>query len=162
DAEFIRRAFLDLIGRIPGLTETRDFLDDPAPDKRRAWVNKLLDPSSDDRKAYGEAYADHFNSVWRELLLPDAGTSENPMVRQRFEEWLHFRLHENAGYDRMVRELLSLPSLRDNAQIAAFYEANERKPENVAATTARLFLGMKLECAQCHNHPTAKWTKQDF
>jgi hypothetical protein len=153
DAEFIRRVFLDLAGRIPNIIETRDFLDDLRPEKRRLWIDELL---------HRESYADHFNAVWRELLLPDARGDENPMLRQRFEEWLHFRLAENAGYDRMVRELISLPSLRDNAQIAAFYEANERKPENVSATTARLFLGMKLECAQCHNHPTAKWTKQDF
>ncbi len=167
DAEFIRRVYLDLVGRIPNIIEVRDFLDDPAPEKRRLWVEKLLGlgpvtPDNNEREKFCGFYADHFNSVWRELLLPDAGNSENLMLRQRFEEWLHFRLRENAGYDRMVRELLSLPSLRDNAQVAAFYEANERKPENVAATAARLFMGMKLECAQCHNHPFAKWKKEDF
>src|SRR5205807_6076970 len=91
------------------------------------------------------------------------------------EAWLRSRLRDNTGYDRMVREILTasprtgraveeglvLPAGRQVSPVA-FYLANENKPENLAGSTARLFLAVKLECAQCHNHPHAEWTQDQF
>src|SRR5262245_33742244 len=99
DATFLRRAYLDIVGRIPTVTEAREFLDDPAPDKRRRLLEKLLaDPAS----------VEHFTHVLRSWFMPDPDVS--PLAAQftpQFEGWLRLRLTENAGYDRMVREMLT-------------------------------------------------------
>src|SRR5207248_2352602 len=97
-----------------------------------------------------------------------------------FDAWLRKQIAENVPYDRMVRELLTVPfgservrgrgmAMRaeqpasDNDPTPqAFYLAKEAKPENLAAATARVFLGVRIECAQCHDHPKAPWTRQQF
>src|SRR5207237_5016268 len=89
-----------------------------------------------------------------------------------FEAWLRKQLAENATYDKMVHELLTAPVSQQQAQFiygggrqanpSAFYIAKEIKAENVAAATSRLFLGVRLECAQCHHHPFADWKREQF
>jgi hypothetical protein len=163
DAEFLRRVSLDLAGKIPRAWDVRAFLDDPAPDKRRRLVDRLLD---------GPAYVNHFTNVWRAVLLPE---SNNPQVRlllPSFESWLRERVRANAPYDRVVRELLTLPiasgdrpnGLPGAGELTpvAFYQAGELKAENLAGSTSRIFLGVKLECAQCHDHPFARWSRRQF
>jgi hypothetical protein len=165
DAEFFRRIHLDLAGRIPSVTEIRDFLDDDRPDKRRLWVDRILRAESDD-PSYRDAYVNHFTNVWRSWLL--AQTNQQAQFRQpALETWLQQRLRSNVGYDRLVRELLTQPSGGNqgggaDGSAGVFFQANEFKPENLAGSTARLFLGVKLECAQCHNHPFDKWTRNQF
>ncbi|HEV8062488.1 MAG TPA: DUF1549 domain-containing protein, partial [Gemmataceae bacterium] len=167
DAEFFRRVHLDLTGRIPSIVEIRDFLDDPRPDKRRLWVERILRAASDD-PSYRDAYCNHFANVWRSWLLTP--TNRDASFQQpALELWLRQRLKANVGYDQMVRNLLTqeplLPNQRggpDDGSASAFYSANDLQPENLAASTSRLFLGVKLECAQCHAHPFAKWTREQF
>jgi hypothetical protein len=166
DAEFLRRLSLDVGGRIPAVQDMRLFLADKSPDKRRKAVDKLL---------ASPLYATHFAAVWRSLMVPD---SNNPVLQAtgpQLEAWLKNRLRENAHYDRMVREIITAP-VAGNAGMGRtvpgrtageptplpFYQAHEMKPENLAAATSRLFLGVKLECAQCHNHPFAKWKRDQF
>ncbi len=170
DAEYLRRVYLDLIGRIPTLAEARTFLADQTSDKRERLVRRLLD----DR-----AHVEHFVNVWRELLIPESG-SNDPVQGQldRFNDWLRRQFSRNVPYDRMVRELLTLPfggervrlgrmPLAEPADAAAptpmaFYLAKDVRAENLAASTARLFLGVRIECAQCHDHPSAAWTRRHF
>jgi hypothetical protein len=153
DGEFIRRAYLDLAGRIPDLTSARNFLDDRRPDKRLLWVEQLI---ADDRYAY------HFANVWRATLLSRSADENRPNVTPGFESWLRERLRSNASYDQMVREIVTAPATPGNPGPLAFYLANEQKPENVAASVARLFLGVNLDCAQCHPHPFARWKREQF
>jgi hypothetical protein len=173
DAEFLRRVYLDLAGRIPSAGEARRFLDDTSPDKRRRLVDDLLN---------GPAFVTHWVNVWRALLLPEFRTLDvNGQARffegggYSFEAWLRKQLEEGVGYDRMVRELLTAPVdglvaagtdtfAPRTAQPSAvtFYNLKKVQPENLAASTARLFLGVRLECAQCHNHPFAKWKQEQF
>src|SRR5262249_731780 len=82
--------------------------------------------------------------------------AQNPAVRNGFEMWLRQQLRDNTPYDDMARAILS-PS-----GTGAFYAANENRPENLAAATTRTFLGVKLECAQCHRHPLAPWPREQF
>jgi hypothetical protein len=164
DAEFIRRVSLDLAGRIPSVTEVRRFLDDKRPDKRRRLVEQLLE---------GPRYVSHFTNVWRALLLPETTTTlQARFLAPGFEAWLRSKLQQNAPYDVMVRELLTV-SMNGNGRNAfgpqngeaspiGFYLAKEVKPEELAAATSRLFLGVKIECAQCHNHPFADWKRDQF
>ncbi len=168
DAEFLRRVSLDLAGRIPSAEETRTFLDDKRSDKRTRLVEKIL---------ASPRYALHFTNVWRGLLLPEA--SNNFLVQAQlgsFEQWLKQELSRNVGYDQMVRDLLTtkiggeggnnFQALTDGFSGApspqVYYLAKEFKPENLAAGTARIFLGVSVECAQCHNHPFADWKREQF
>ncbi len=164
DAEFVRRVHLDLAGRIPSVAETRHFLDDKRPDKRRRLIEQLLE---------GPRYVTHFTNVWRALLLPETGNNlQAGFLAPGFESWLRAKLQQNTPYDAMVRELLTVPM--DNRgrnplgqtngapSPIAFYLAKEVKPENLAAAASRLFLGVKIECAQCHNHPFAEWKRDQF
>jgi hypothetical protein len=164
DATFLRRAYLDLAGRIPSVAEARAFLKDRAPDKRERLVEALL---------AGNGYANHFTNVWRALLLPEADAAFQFGVQKPiFELWLRKQFRENRGYDQMVRELLTVPfgdgrggfsPYRERGPTPiSFYYAKDVKPESLGAGTARLFLGVKLDCAQCHDHPFAKWTRQQF
>ncbi len=164
DAEFVRRVYLDLAGRIPSVSEARAFLGDKRSDKRGRLVEELLG---------GSRYVAHFTNVWRLLLLPEAGNNFQVKLQQGgFETWLKQMVARNAGYDEMARELLTMP-LSKGSEVElflgsntgtplAFYAAKEFKPENLAASTARIFLGIKVECAQCHNHPFAEWKREQF
>ena len=165
DAEFLRRVTLDLAGRIPSVAEVRAFLRDKDPDKRRKAVERLL---------RGPRHVSHFTNVFRSWMLPEASASfQTRFLVPGFEAWLRGQLADNAPYDRMVRELLTVPVGPQQGQFpvpgggqganpSAFYIAKEVKPENVAAAASRLFLGVRLECAQCHNHPFARWEREQF
>jgi len=160
DAEYVRRVYLDVAGRIPRVSEVHRFLDDPSPGKRRALVEELLK---------GPHYVNHFTNVWRALLLPQNNDRQAQFLSAQIEGWLRPRLRDNKPYNEMVRELLTAPVrsnrvgvLPDDNGALTFFRANESKPENVAAATSRLFLGIKLECAQCHNHPFARWSRKQF
>jgi Protein of unknown function (DUF1549)/Protein of unknown function (DUF1553) len=154
DSVFLRRVYLDLAGHIPPIHEARDFVDDRSPDKRSVLIERLL---------RSQDYARHFSHVWRTILLPSTIDIEKRRLVAPFDEWLRKRLQTNAGYDQIVRGiLLSEKPDRDGASPEAFAEAMDNKPENWASTSARLFLGIKLECAQCHDHPHAPWTRRQF
>ena len=148
------------------MSEARAFLDDDRPDKRRRLVDDLLGRP---------AYASHFTSFWRSLLLPEADANvQGRVLTPGFEAWLRKELTNNVGYDRMVRELLTAPVAQGGVRgvaaygaggdesPAAYYFAKDLKPENLGGATARVFLGVKIECAQCHNHPFGDWKREQF
>ncbi len=155
DAEFVRRIYLDLAGKIPSVWETRAFLADTSADKRQNVVSELLE---------SPAYIGNFTNVFRALMLPEADADVQVRFQSlSFEAWLRDKLTENAHYDDIVRELVTYPvNGNDRIGPTAFYRAKDLKPENLAAGTSRLFLGIRLECAQCHNHPFAKWQREEF
>jgi hypothetical protein len=109
--------------------------------------------------------------------LPEAATNAELQGQVGgFNDWLRRQISRNVGYDRMVRELLTVPFAGERVRPrtparppdageptpVAFYLAKDVKPEDLAGSTARLFLGVKIECAQCHDHPSASWTRQQF
>ena len=164
DAEFFRRVSLDLIGRIPSVAEVREFLADTHADKRQRVVEaKLAEP----------AWAQHFSHAWRTLLLSQANPQDVRYLAPRVETWLQRQLRDEVPYDVWVRKLITAQldvrpvgtlASQDNIEGHAivFFQANELKPENLAAATARMFLGINLDCAQCHNHPFADWKQDQF
>ena len=163
DAEFMRRVFLDLTGRIPPTAEVRDFLNDTDPAKRRKLVDRLL---------AGPTYIVHYTNLWRAALLPEADADQQiRFTLPGFEAWLRSRLAENRNYAEIAREVLTLGISQQEMQAfaqpntptpAAFYQAKEGKPENLASATSRIFLGVRIECAQCHDHPFDDWKQQEF
>lgn len=166
DAEFLRRVHLDLIGRPPSADQVRGFLASTEANKRHRIVEELLaDPQ----------HADHFARTWRALLLPEADSdSQLRYFVPGLEAWLRQRALDGAGFDAIVQELLCVPIagpneppqmvLRDLRQPnpIAFIASKNGDPATVAASSSRLFLGIRLECAQCHNHPFETWTQQQF
>jgi hypothetical protein len=165
DAEFMRRAYLDITGKIPAVAEAREFLDDPASDKRRRLVENLLGRGS---------FAAHFANIWRALLLPGTNTNvETRALAPAFEAWLKVRFAANVPYDALVSEILTArianvaqPVVGRRTTLApspaAFFQVNESKPENLAANASRIFLGMQVQCAQCHKHPFSHWRQTEF
>jgi Protein of unknown function (DUF1553)/Protein of unknown function (DUF1549) len=151
DAEFFRRLSLDLNGRIPAVTQFADFLEDTRPDKRRLIIDELLDGPEN-----APLYVQHFAHFWRRQLLAQTAVQPEAVVAP-LEGWLRRQLKANTPYDRLVRGLLT------DANAAGFYLANENKAEDLAGRTSRLFLGVKLECAQCHDDRSGgNWKRTQF
>ncbi len=167
DAAFFRRIHLVLGGRVPSPAEVRLFLADTDPAKRAKAIDKLLDSA---------AFATHLTTTWRGWLLPEALTDAQVAAGvPGFENWLRARIQSNAPFDKLVTELLTTPldARGANGRVPdddpdgqtnplAFYIAKGGKPENLAAATSRLFMGIQLECAQCHDHPFSRWTRDQF
>jgi hypothetical protein len=162
DSAFIRRVYLDLTGCIPSIIDVRDFLDDTRPDKRRIWVDLILEGKKPSRKP--EAYSQHFANVWRAWILSRVNSEQGMALAPALETWLRERLKTNMPYDRLVREMIAAsPYNNGGAAPGIFYQVNEFKPENLAASASRLFLGIKLECAQCHDDRSGgSWSQGQF
>jgi Protein of unknown function (DUF1553)/Protein of unknown function (DUF1549) len=160
DAEFLRRVYLDLTGRIPPVAEVHRFLKSKDPDKRRILVEELLASPN---------FITHFATVWRAAIIPPSNNQQFQFFGPQMEGWLRIRLRDDAPYDQMVRDLLTAEvgaGIRRGRNVeqgaTTFYQVNEFKAENIAASSSRLFLGVKLECAQCHDHPFARWSRKQF
>jgi hypothetical protein len=166
DDEFLRRLSLDLIGRIPTPKEVQRFLADASITKRELLIDQLLG---------SKEHARHFARVWRALLMPESEVE--PQLRYfepGLEAWLQERRQDNVGFDGIVRELLTVPIVGPNEQPQvvlrdlrrpnplAFIAAKNADPAKIASASTRLFLGLRLECAQCHNHPFDNWSQEQF
>lgn len=152
DSEFLRRTFLNIAGRIPSASEVQSFLEDAHKDKRRRVVDQLLETP---------AYPTHLAELLQSIFTPEVNT--DPMLQFQsgpFSQWIRRQVAQNVGYDRIVREMLTASA---GAQGPGFYfTAKGGKAENIAGGAARVFLGVRIECAQCHNHPFAKWRREQF
>jgi hypothetical protein len=143
DAEWVRRIYLHLAGRIPTVTEAERFLADAHAHKRPRLIDALLDDS---------AYARNFTTIWSKLLV---GRSPNPQVnRPALEKYLRMSFAANRPWNEMVADFVSAEGRTDENGAANFLVAhlnNQAVP--ATAITARLFLGEQIQCAQCHNNP---------
>jgi hypothetical protein len=152
DGEFLRRVNLDLVGVIPRIGEVRAFSADARPDKRQAMIAELLE---------SPRHATHLANTWRQFMLPGNVDLEDLPSVAGVQNWLRKQFAENLRYDRVVSDFLVATGGGDSGP-ALYYTALELKPEKLAGSTARIFLGLQLECAQCHRHPFDKWTQEDF
>ena len=153
DSEFLRRAYLDLIGRVPRVSESREFLSSQQPDRRENLIADLV---------HRPGYATRMANAWREFLLPVGTDLEANGGIAGFETWLRERIAVNTPYNELVTELLQAEGDATQSGPALFFTAWELKPEKLAASTSRAFLGMQVQCAECHDHPFDRWTQQDF
>ena len=151
DATFLRRVSLDIVGRLPNSEETRLFLDDTDDDRRAQLVLKLLKRPE---------YADFWALKWADLLRVDRlKLGHEPAYN--YYRWIHDRFADNTPIDVFTRQLLTASGpLRENPQ-AIFYKAIG-KPGDRAAVVSQVFLGMRIECAQCHHHPYDRWRETDY
>jgi len=151
DAEFLRRAMLDALGVLPTPDEVRAFLADAAPDKRAKLVDRLLA-----RPEFAEFWTLKFADILRAngRLIENKGTFA-------FNRWIKSNLERNVPLDRFVRDLLTANGSTLRNPAANYYRIS-RDPENSVETTAQLFLGVRIQCAKCHNHPFERWTQDDY
>ncbi|WP_390881486.1 DUF1549 and DUF1553 domain-containing protein [Thalassoroseus pseudoceratinae] len=151
DAEFLRRASLDVIGTLPTAEESRRFLNDPAPDKRSRLVDELLSRPE---------YATYWALRWCDLLKVDAnalGATGSVGIHR----WLRNQFRDNRPYDEMVRDILTARGHLQAIGPTPFY-TTLNKPNQLASATSQLFLGVRIECAECHHHPFERWSQADF
>ena len=152
DAEFLRRAYLDLTGAVPRVADVRKFLADGRADKRARLIDELLG---------SPAHANHLANIWRSIMLPGGVNLEQINSVVGVQNWLRQRFVENLRYDNLVSELL-VATAGNDAGPALYYTSLELAPEKLASSTARIFLGLQIECAECHDHPFDKWKQHDF
>ena len=153
DATFLRRAFLDITGELPPAGEVQNFLADADAGKRERLVDELLN-----RKEFAELWV----MKWAELLeIRSHDNAVYPKAALVYYEWLRNQMLAGVPLDKMVRSLLTASgsTLRDPA---ANYYQMEPDPQKLAENTAQVFLGMRIQCAQCHNHPFDRWTLNDY
>ena len=153
DATFLRRVSLDLIGRPATPGEITRFGLTPSPIKRTAAVEQLLASNE-----YGENWARY----WRDAILMRATNDRSAIVRQSFEEWMAESLNKNQAWDNIVEDLLTATgSVTENGATALLF-AHEGAAEEIAAEASRLFMGIQIQCANCHDHPWDRWKRDEF
>ncbi|MEQ8855474.1 DUF1549 domain-containing protein [Gimesia sp.] len=153
DPEFLRRASLDICGVMPTIEEFNTFVADKDPKKREKLVDQLLN-----RKEFVEMWV----MKWSELL--QIRTVNNRISYKSallYYNWLQERIASNVPLDKMVQELLGSTG-GTFANAATNYYENERDTLKVAENVAQVFMGMRIQCAQCHNHPFDRWTMDDY
>ena len=150
DAEFLRRAYLDLAGTLPSSDEVRAFLTDTDQKKREKLIDKLLASPG-----YARRMAQHFDVVLMERRR------DNRVPRAAWEDYLKAAFAENRPYDQFAREILSADGVDAKTRPAAkFYLDRDFEPNLITKDIARVFLGRNLQCAQCHDHPLIETYKQ--
>ncbi|GAF98730.1 unnamed protein product, partial [marine sediment metagenome] len=150
--EFLRRASLDIAGVVPTVEEFRKFIADKDPKKREKVVDELLS-----RKEFVEIWV----MKWAELLQIRTTRQVSYKAMLRYYNWLQERIANNMPMDQMVQELLG-SSGGTFANAATNYYQNETNTLKVAENVAQVFLGMRIQCTQCHNHPFDRWTMDDY
>jgi hypothetical protein len=151
DAAFLRRVYLDTIGTLPTAAEARRFLGDTNPSKREAIIDELLQRPE---------YADYWAMKWSDLLRADK-IKITPQGAVGLTRWLRKQFRENRPYDEMVREIITAQGPVQSESPAAFFKALDQ-PEVASRAVSQLFLGVRIECAQCHHHPSERWSQEDY
>ena len=152
---FVRRIYLDVAGRIPTADEVRTFLanEKPSAAKRSALIDELL---------ASPGYVNHFYNFWADILRVNDAQGGGQNIVPAYAGWLRATLEDNTGYDEMVRTMITAEGAPyDNGAMGYTYR-DRGMPLDHMANTVRIFLGTRLECAQCHDHPFDKWTQMDF
>jgi hypothetical protein len=151
DAMFMRRVYLDTIGTLPTAAEARAFLSDPSSDKRGILIDELLER---------DEYADYWTMQWLNLLRADQ-LKTSPQGALAIQRWLRRAFAENRPYDELAREILTVRGNTSAAGPGSFYKVVEQ-PDELGRSLSQLLLGVRIECAQCHHHPSERWSQEDY
>ena len=166
DGEWCRRVFLDVIGRTPTVNETQNFVKNKEEDKRLKLVKKLL--YSDD---YTEEFARNWTTVWTNLLIGrTGGTANNSMInREGMQKFLRDSFARGKPYDKMVHDLITATGTTapgdpdfNGATNFLIDKVNPEEASLATSSTTRLFLGLQVQCAQCHKHPFNEWEQETY
>jgi Protein of unknown function (DUF1553)/Protein of unknown function (DUF1549) len=159
DGEFIRRAYLDATGTLPSAGETEEFLASKGLEKRQKLIEKLLN---------SEAYVDYWAYKWSDLLLVTVGSADNaggnkltPGAVRSFYNWVRDSVDRNKPWNQMVREMYTATGSSRELGALNFYQLH-KDPIRLTENTTVAFMGLRLTCARCHNHPLEKYTQVDY
>lgn len=152
DSTFLRRVCLDIAGRLPTSQETQVFLANNAADKRNMVIDRLLQ---------SPGYADFFANKWTTLLKNRRDDASDITSNFAFHAWIRDSLLANVPYDQIVRELLAATGTVIGNPPVAWYK-RVKEPKQQLEDVAQLFLGVRLQCAQCHHHPFERWSQDDY
>ncbi|MHC4880625.1 MAG: DUF1553 domain-containing protein [Planctomycetota bacterium] len=154
DSTFLRRATLDLTGRIPTLDETQEFLASTDPDKRSKKIAQLVDSTG---------YAELFANKWASILRNKSRGNLDQVSRETygFHSWIMASLNTNKPYDQFVTELITARGKPGTNPAVSWYRAVSDQNDQMA-DIAQSFLGVRIQCAQCHHHPYEKWSQDDY
>lgn len=165
DGEWLRRLFLDVLGRVPSVSEVKAFMADKSADKKVKIINRLLEGED-----YTEEYARNWTTIWTNLLIGrNGGTENNSMIsREGMQKYLRDTFARNKPYDKMVHELVTATGStvpgKEDFNGATNYLVMKLADDGAQATamTSKLFLGLQVQCTQCHNHPFNEWKQQKY
>lgn len=152
DETFLRRVFIDLIGLLPTAEDRVAFLGDGAPNKRSVLVDRLLDRPE---------FLDIWVMRWAELLQIRSANGLSPKGLQLYDAWLREKVRAGHTIDRIARELLAASGGSFENPAVSYFQT-ETTPSLIAENVAQVFLGTRIQCAQCHNHPFDRWTLDDY
>ncbi len=160
DEQFIRRAWLDLTGRLPMPADVTEFLADKSPNKRAQLIDKLL--ATDD-------FAKHWGLYWRDVIMSRVTDQRTQLFSRHFEKWITEQLKANKKWSDITRTILTASGEVRNDDVdkngEAFFLISRKGADSVteiAAEASRIFLGIQIQCAQCHDHPSDVWKRQQF
>jgi hypothetical protein len=152
DRSFVRRVFIDIIGKLPTIAELQTFLKSTAKDKRKKLIDELLG-----RKEFVDLWV----LKWAELLQIRTQRRVSPKAMLSYYNWLKKRIADNVPMDQMVQEILSAQGGNFTSPASNYFQI-ERDTLKLSENVAQVFMGMRIQCAQCHNHPFDRWTQNDY
>jgi hypothetical protein len=153
DATFLRRVSLDLTGKLPDPDDIHRWTDDRAPDKRAHLIDKLL---------RSDAYAVNWSRYWRDVVTYHTPASGNYLRWELFDRWWVEQFRRNRPWNEIVTALVTASGINDEIAPVNYLTALYGNPIEIAATTSRVFLGVQIQCAQCHDAKTEPWKREQF
>lgn len=152
DTQFVRRIYLDITGTIPSYEQTREFLDSSDSQKRQKLIDELLG---------SDGYASHYFNYWADVLRYVDYLTRN-VWGEPYRQWIKQSLAENKPWDQFVSEMITAEGKIWDDPAAGYYQRDARMPLDNMNNTVRVFLGTRIGCAQCHDHPFDRWTQKEF
>ena len=163
DEGFVRRVYLDLTGKVPDAATVHDFVKNDDAKKRAKLIDELLETKD---------YSQHWGHYWRNVIMYNAPAKGKQVNGKALEDWFAGEFAKNVGWDRIVSEMISATPKRGKKNADNEYGQNygpnnfvlayENKAGEIASQTARLFMGISIQCAECHDHPFDKWKREQF
>lgn len=152
DAQFVRRVYLDIAGRIPTFDETLDFLDSTDPEKRHRLIDKLIE---------SEEFVSHSFNWYADLLRIKSQTNDL-FIFETYIDWMKESIRNNKPFDQFVSELITAEGRLWEDPASGYFIRDRGMPLGNLSSTVSVFLGTEITCAECHDHPFEDWTQMDF
>jgi len=151
DEFFVRRVYLDVIGRIPTYDELTEFMNSKSENRRSELIDSLLN---------SEGYVSHHYNYWADVLR--VKSRGRRIIMASYQDWIKESLRENQPYDEFVREMITSEGYVWDDPAVGYYMRDAGMPLDNMSNTAQVFLGTRMQCAQCHDHPFDKWTQKEY
>ena len=153
DEKYVRRAYLQIAGRIPTLSEYNEFISSKSDNKRHELIDKLVN---------SEDFVSHWFNYWSDILRTGDRYNVNYMVGEPYVEWIKDSIRNNKPYDQFVKEILTSTGNAYESPATGYFWRDRGMPLDNLAGTSQIFFGTDISCAQCHDDPFNDWTQMDY